>query len=125
MSGIGNIGNLFGGGGVSNAAGGISGPQAALGMLTGSSSELANAAKFGSSKMGGGGIGQSTMSTYADAGSLMSQVLADQQMSAADTSALTNYNNQQKAQASQNIGSLGGLLGSSSGGGFSNTGSFG
>lgn len=120
MSGIGNIGNLFGGGGVSNAAGGISGPQAALGMFTGSEGELANAAK-----MGNAGIGQSTMSTYADAGSLMSQVLADQQMSAADTSALTNYNNQQKAQASQNIGSLGGLLGGNTGGGFSNTGSFG
>jgi hypothetical protein len=120
MSGIGNIGNLFGGGGVSNAAGGISGPQAALGMFTGSESEMANAAKFGKA-----GMGQSTGSTYADAGSLMSQVLADQQMSAADTSALTNFNNQQKAQASQNIGSLGGLLGGSSGGGFSNTGSFG
>jgi hypothetical protein len=120
MGGIGNIGNLFGGGGVSNAAGGISGPQAALGQFTGSESELANAAKFGNA-----GMGQSTGSTYADAGSLMSQVLADQQMSAADTSALTNYNNQQKAQASQNIGSLGGLLGGSSGGGFSNTGSFG
>jgi hypothetical protein len=118
MGGIGNIGNLFGGGGISNAAGGISGPQAALGQFTGGESELANAAK-----MGGKGIGQSTMGTYADAGSLMSQVLQDQQMSAADTSALTNFNNQQKAQASQSIGSLGGLLGG--GGGFSNTGSFG
>jgi hypothetical protein len=120
MSGIGNIGNLFGGGGISNAAGGISGPQAALGMFTGSENEVGRAIQGAHA----GSPGQSTMNTYADAGSLMSQVLADQQMSAADTSALTNYNNQQKAQASQNIGSLGGLLGGSSGG-FSNTGSFG
>ena len=55
------------------------------------------------------------MKTQANAGALMGQALQDQQMSQADASALTNFNNQQKANLSQGVGSLGGLLGGAGG----------
>jgi hypothetical protein len=108
----GGLGSLFGGGIAGGGQGGISGPQAALGQWTTSQGELANAAQNASR-----GTGQGTMPTYADAGSTLAGALLDAQMSNADTSAMTNYNNQQKAQLSSGIGSLGSLLGGGGSGG--------
>jgi len=114
-----DITNLFGAGGIP-AAGGVSGPQLAYGVWGGHQSELANASLFGHT-----GTGLSTMKTYADAGAQMKSVQQLQEMSQADTSAMTNFANTQKAQLGNQIAGLGTNLGGGDSGGFSSGGSFG
>jgi hypothetical protein len=107
MSGISNI---FGGSGIS-PEGGVSPSQMSYGLWGQHEGELANASLFGNT-----GTGQSTMSTFADAGSVAGGIQQLAGMSQADTSAMQNYANQQKAQLQGQIGGLGSALGGSTGG---------
>lgn len=120
------MGGLMGGGGGGKGGGGGGGGgmdfggllpgQAALGQWIQGQGEVKNAAEFGGTAQHGG-TGHSTMKTYADAGSLMAKVLADAQMSMADTQAINAAQQQQQQQQSNAIGNLGSLLGGGGGSG--------
>jgi hypothetical protein len=84
--------------------GGISPEQQSLANFTFGQNALQNAQSFSSMPM-------STGHTMADAGAYMGKALNESQMSMADTAAMQNFQTQQKAQTSQQIGNLGSLLG--------------
>lgn len=88
------------------SGGGLFPGQMDLAQFTFGQNALQNAQAFSK------GQGHSTGLTMADAGAYMGEATQAQQMSQADIGALTNFQNQNKANLGNTIGGLGSTLGS-------------
>lgn len=107
---MGGNSGIFGGGGPSS--GGVSGPQTSFAKWTRDEQTINNAQQFGASGMGGAATGL----TQADAGANAGEALQLMGMSDADAAALASLQTAQKASQVQNLGTIGGGLGSILGG---------